>query len=179
MEPCNWYRVDKDIAVASIQKCGSHSMNQAFPGCRMGAEAVMDIPLRIAWIRHPLKRLVSAYQFFRQGANGDYVPWESRSSWKGFVDYALEHEDVHWCSQTKLLTFKDQFMPTKLERFEDIGERWSVYFRQPLPLSNCSKELVVTPYRKADLLEHYKEDVKLWEQIDSSSPLCYKEKIVS
>ena len=163
IDPCNWHILGDEVACASIQKNASTSLTATFP--RVGAELILEYPVRVAWIRNPISRLRSAYQYF-QGAGRGYIPAEAVATWSRFVDYILENQDVHWCSQHEVLCFNGLFIPNALERFEDLGETWHTYCERCLPVINATERWsCVSDYRHAELEELFAKDFELWQQI--------------
>ena len=156
--PCDWHMIDEELAVSAIQKNASTALAYAFPR-RIGAEQALEVPVRLAWIRHPLARVKSVYSNLF-GAEVDGI-----KAYHKFVDHMLEVENAHWVPQMRRLYFEGTLVPNKFEKFENIQERWSQYCKKVLPRVNGTEPLVTDDYREEDLLEYYEADLKQWETI--------------
>ena len=86
--------------------------------------------------------------------------------WERFVDHTFEHANEHWNPQVPQLTLDSTFVPTVVERFENIAVRFNHYLDGPLGRENKSPDIQVNlSYRQADLENKYKADLDLWESI--------------
>ena len=132
-------------------------------------EDVWDCLTRILWLREPLERMYSAYRFFKaQHEAGASVGLEvPTDDYKKFVDYVLKNSNPHWDSQIKMVTHKGKFIPTVVQKFEDINELWPTYYREPLSHINPSpKEYKVTKtYRLAELKKKFHTDIEAWANL--------------
>lgn len=132
---------------------------------------VLTVPVRVAWIRHPQRRLQSAYCHFKhhnnRGTNSQryWIGPETTVSWEVFIDFILSKANLHWSSQTELLTHDDVYVPTISERFEDLPARFKHYMGEDLPPTNESVKFKTSTYRKADIEAKYKEDFALWRSL--------------
>lgn len=168
--PCDWHVIDDQLVVSSIQKNASTSLTTAFP-LRIGAEQALEYPVRLAWIRHPIKRVKSVYSCLM----GEEI--DGATAWHNFVDHMLEVENVHWLPQVQRLVFGKRFVPNQLRRFEDMSKLWPKYSHVKLPVVNASVPLYTDDYREKDLLAYYETDLKVW--LDCSDQLLYKSMIAS
>lgn len=157
--------------VALIRKAGSTSMTHVLTGW-VECQDVLHIPMRVAFIREPISRLISCYSFFkelhrRHTQMGPHAPTKSAvSSWQSFVDYKLQNDNQHWRSQVAYLTTASRYVPTHTHRFEDIGTLWQEYFNTRfLPTFNATVHQKVDDYRRGDIIEFYKEDLELWHSL--------------
>lgn len=164
----------EDRCVALIRKAGSSSMSAVLSSwVEVPVTTVMDISLRVAFIREPITKLISAYSFFRElhkrGTKMQSPPAPTKDaveSWESFVDYALDNYNVHWTSQVDYLTQDGVYVPTHTHRFEDIGTIWQQYFNtRLLPNYNACVHQEVDNYRADDLQEFYKKDLELWHSV--------------
>lgn len=140
-----------------IQRVGSTSMVKAFPNM-IGAEEALSYPRRLAFIRHPLRRLTSTFVHLID------VEYCIKRTWKQFVDYILTHEDRHWSPQERRLYFENRWIPTHLERFENINRVWDKYSAKAFPHYNRGLgEPYCDPEYEKDALEaYYEKDLELW-----------------
>ncbi len=162
-----------------LHKCGSTSFksspdkfNSFVPN-----EEVLNIPIRVAWIRHPMNRLVSAYFNFHYliGINFSMrfkFTEEVVESWPNFVDYILEHDDPHWSPQIQTLTYQGEYLPTHTEKFENIAKNFNNYVPGTLVKTNIKPKTPVSLAHKTDeVFNKYREDYKVWNSLDTSPRL--------
>lgn len=163
--------VNKDLAMSCIPKNGSTSMRNAMPSNKIYEnDEVLDVPVRVAWIREPIERLKSCYSFFHylnaHDNNGQRTPTaEHTSSWEKFVDHALSTKNIHWNPQKEILMIDGEYIPTVSHKFEEIMERWGDYKPGLLPWQNACTKLPINDYRKDDINEFYTEDIALWHSL--------------
>ncbi|UCD23662.1 MAG: hypothetical protein JSW51_11575 [Gemmatimonadota bacterium] len=156
----NWLLdFETGIAHSWIPKCGTTSIRAAIGAPEIFQSNEICLRLhskRVMWVRHPVARLVSAY---------NHIGFES---WESFVDLVLsgepDDEDIHWCHQAAYLTTRGGiFVPTVVHRFEDIGELWPRYSATTLPRLNAGEYREELPgHRIREILEHYHADCVLW-----------------
>ena len=158
--------VKDNIAMSCLPKNGSNSLHEVSPNKVVENIEVLNIPVRVAWIREPYKRLISAYSFFKSTIEGggrlNKELSENVGSYEEFIDYTLNNNDEHWDSQVGQLTLNGDYLATVSHRFEDINELWSLYFGGFIPHSNGCVHKTVSDYRKDELDMKYKEDYELW-----------------
>lgn len=92
---------------------------------------------------------------------------ETPFTYEEFVDYILENEDRHWHPQVERLSVQGIFVPTVVERFENLSVVWRNYDHMVFPHLNKTKDLYEYDeyYRIMELREYYDEDLKYWESI--------------
>lgn len=162
IQPINWHIVEKDLVVPGIQRVGSTSLNAGFPNM-VQCEEAMTFERRLIFLRHPIARLVSAYSHLN---DIEYIS-EEKVLWEDFVDFILIHEDRHWAPQTPRYWHKGDYMPTHVERFEDLQDVWPKYTDKVYPHKNRSPLIAVcdTSYRGKDIDKYYEEDFELWNTL--------------
>ena len=161
IHPLTWHIVEPDLIVPGIQKVAGASISQSFRFQVMADEA-MSYARRLAFVRHPLKRLVSAFNHL---LDLDYL---SRSyTWEQFVDHMLTNEDRHWYPQEPRLYYEGEWMPTHLERLENLKQVWSKYSKKEFLHLNkaVGKRPHDIEYRKKDLEDYYIKDFELWHSL--------------
>jgi len=165
IHPLNWHIVETDLVIPGIQRVGSTSVIKGFPHMVTPVVA-MTYKRRLAFIRHPIQRLISAFGHLNKLCYIDLVegnPYLHERTWEKFIDYILSHEDRHWFPQTLRLFFKGFWMPTHLERFEDIVHVWPNYTKVEFPHFNKTGYVPVTnDYRSDELNDYYAKDLELW-----------------
>ena len=156
----------KNIAMSCLPKNGSHSLRETLRIKPVKNSDIIDVPIRIGWIRNWRKRLESAFSFYRAVVKnkGDIggIPVDSYES---FIDHVLSVNGNHWDSQVELLTYKGLFLPTVCHRFEDINRLWGNYYTGFIPQLNGCVHEVVSEYRNEELKEKYRADEKLWQSL--------------
>lgn len=173
--PLYWWRPDYEYTIATTHKVASTtlawslgSMNQFLEY----SEPPADKPV-ILVVRHPLDRLVSAFEWFVRGPH-NIVPHSNGRrfgyiDFPAFVMYAETHMDMHWTPQTYQHPNWRSFELLPLEHLRDwwpadqFGELmhrkqtqrgpWDLYFDDKL---------------KAQCEKLYSEDIECYERaIDS------------
>jgi hypothetical protein len=157
--------------MASIHKCASTSLRAMDLFCDFRSHAdAQTIPMRVAWLRHPIRRMHSAWRGFHIRTAQENWRWglaeEDCATWERFVDFTFKHKNDHWNPQIPQLTFEGRYMPTVTERMENITYHFNDYLPGPLPMENISPEIDVNlNYRRGDLEDRFKEDLDLWESL--------------
>ena len=153
-----------DLAVALIPKCGLQSiiawMGKDSIRLQSNDSLLSVVEKRVAFIRNPIDRLVSAYSFFywmdHYGKRGsEEIPIDS---WESFVDHSLSVENEHWNPQTEMIGE----IPNIYHRFENILEHFGKYRPGIFPHHNKSTRRPVTAYRLLDICEKYYKDFDVW-----------------
>lgn len=160
----------KKLAMSVIPKVGSTSIKTSVPNqvWRSNAEVVNQFSDRVAWIRHPIRRVESMYKFLKDqhesGASTlSHIP---TGDYKLFIDFVLENENQHWKPQVEILTESGIWVPTVAHKFEDIGTLWSNYYDWDLECKNGSSDHpVLYNYRRKELNDVFKADLDLWESL--------------
>ena len=106
----DWYS-NNEIAVALIPRVASSSIRDTVRTLYMqvSPEDALKVDRRIAWVRDPIERLVSAYSFFHYAVTS--LPGHVTGTWESFVDYSMEVEDYHWEPQSSLLSLDGELLP--------------------------------------------------------------------
>jgi hypothetical protein len=163
----------KNLVMAANNKCGSTSLRShpAFVDTRSPEEA-LKFEVRVAWLRQPILRMHSAWRGFHVRSATENWRWglddESLATWENFVDHTFEHSNEHWNPQVPQLCTQDgkTFIPTIVEPFEALTERFNLYIDGPLTHENKSTSIVVDlNYRRDELEEKFRKDFELWESI--------------
>ena len=154
-----YYNKSYNLAIAQIPKVGSQSFKEWLKFKVVSNDVARQADTRVAFIRHPLERLKSAYSMM-------HYTGDRGSTWVGFVDKVLDDwKDEHVRAQ--ILHIGD--VPNIYHKFENLLEHWEKYKKGVLPhLNRCSRVGDINNYREEELLEMYKEDLKLWEFADGS-----------
>ena len=155
--------LDRDLAIAQIPKAGLSSIRDWLGrDCRVVSnDDAMVVSRRVAFIRHPLERLKSAYSYlyWQQDYGRNTKSGAPLDSWESFVDYILENDNEHWRPQT--LHCGD--VPNIYHKFENLNEHWEKYRPGILDHNNHSTRLPTTDYRTDDILNMYADDLRVWE----------------
>ena len=154
-----YYNKLDDLAVAQIPKAGLMSFNEWLRYAVVKNEVARSVSVRVAFFRHPLERLKSAYSMqFYQHATG--------LMWPEYVDEVLAgKDDEHWRPQ--VIHVED--VPNIYHRFENVEQHWEKYKKGCLPHENrWSRAPSINDHRKAEILEFYAEDLYIWEAADGS-----------
>ena len=158
-----WIILDNKNAMSCLPKVGSHSLRSIIKSPPVDNSEVLDIPVRVGWVRHWQKRLTSAYSFYRalveSGSSIGDIPVDT---YQAFIDHTLNTKGDHWDSQVELLTYNGVFLPTICHRFEDINEIWGQYRTGFIPHINGCVHETVPEYREDELKSKYKLDEILW-----------------
>lgn len=170
----NWWVMAKErnLAMSCLLKNASSSFRESTLFLRIVENGgVLNVPERIAWLRHPQGRITSAYSHFQfynnKGKNTQHkIPPAATKDYRAFIDFILEHENPHWQPQVELLTHEGVYVPTITERFEDLSHRFSHYLGGKLGISNTSVHLPVDlDYRRRDVAVKYRADYELWHSL--------------
>lgn len=160
------------IALALIAKTGTQSFKEVIDvdtGWYLVPSEALEYPVRVFFMRHPVDRLKSAFSFFiklrNEGAQYDPVKNEVIETWPKFVDHILTHSDEHWDPQIPQVTYKGEFTPNKVLRFEDVKKWWPNFSSIRLPHANASIPQETLEYRVEELKALYAEDMQLWKSI--------------
>lgn len=158
----SWYTNDS-LAVAQIPKSGLMSIQDWLTGfdvVKNDDKRLLDCELRVMFVRNPLTRLQSAYSYmvglkksgsgFKHGAPLD--------SFESFIDHILIHDNEHWRPQH----ICSGGMQTIVHRFEDLSKVFFRYHQRPLTHTNISAREPINDYRLDDIVEFYREDIRLW-----------------
>ena len=154
----------RNVATTAKFKVGSTSIRTCVEHAAFRNNDEVDyIPKRIVWIRHPLKRLISTYCYFKMmhesgATTGNKIP---TGSWEEFVDYVLKNPNPHWDSQSENVEFA-----THVYKFEHINLLFPKFFGVKLDKKNVSADYPVDEeYRLDDIKTNWKEDFELWDSL--------------
>ncbi len=155
------------LLVGVVAKAASQSLRECSDGFDVRAEDALIYPRRIFFIRHPVRRLESAFSFFKTLAlNGTiYSKFDVRTkpTWKLFVDHVLSGaKDEHWNLQVEGAFHKGEYTPTETYRFEDLGKWFHVHVPRELRHLNTSIKHDTPDYRLSALRRFYKRDMDVW-----------------
>lgn len=163
------YMASNGLAVAVVAKSGAQSVTQTLgAGWYINNEQALYYPERLFFIRHPIRRLESAFNFFKtlevDSSIYDKFDVSTTPTWEDFVDHVLSGaDDEHWTPQVDSLYFKgDIFTPTQVMQFEDINKWWPDYFPTNLKWLNASVPQRIIPYRNVELINYYADDFAKW-----------------
>ena len=159
----DWYS-NGDIAVALVPRVASSSIRDAVRTLYMqvSPEDALKVDRRIAWVRDPIERLVSAYSIFHHSHLG--LPASITGNWDTFVDYTLQTIDYHWEPQSNLLSLDGEIIPNELYHLRDLQKTWP--FDGLLPWLRGVRHVDVDlSYRRDELDEKYRQDFELCRSV--------------
>lgn len=167
IHPLNWHIVEPDLIIPGIPRVGSTSVTKGFP-YMVAQRDIKKYKRRLAFIRHPIRRLISAFGHLNKLGYIDMVEGDppKERSWEEFIDYILSHTDRHWFPQIRRLFFNGCWIPTHLERFENLTTVWPRYTDVEFPHFNKTGYIPVTnDYREKEIENYYEKDLELWHGI--------------
>ena len=145
------------VSVLGIPKCGTQTLEKYKSGM-ITESKTQQFPLRIAFIRDPFDRWLSA--FFFMATTGYKITRNKISSYEQFVDEALLSNDEHLAPQSRILNGS---LVNKLMRLDSMSDVLGKLIGLPVSVENSThREDIDTSYRKAEVMERYREDVKLY-----------------
>ena len=163
--------LEHEIAVAQIPKCGLNTIREW-----LGRSAIvvsnndprlLETKKRVAFIRHPIERLKSAFSFFYW--LNDYGTKHSCNapldSWESFVDHVLNPDipdDEHWLPQCEHINN----VANIYHRFENIANHFEKYRPGILPHNNRSSHREANNYRMPELMAKYIVDYNLHKEAE-------------
>jgi len=154
MQPAYFYDPITKILVKPIPKCGYQSIQSCL---NKADEKIIDNFIKIngtiiSFIRDPVDRLISGFQFFFYLGTG-----RKAHTYEEYVDRALIKEDEHWSPQHRWL--EKGIFPTDIYRFEELNSKWKELGLPSLQHKNASIPIKVNKnYRIDDIYEYYKGD---------------------
>jgi len=157
----------KDTGVVIIFKAASRSMVATGEERNVFGGRAEDLPKNMhVFVREPLQRLKSAYNFFKAHPPIDGRTKRGPMSYEEFVDHVLDDDarNPHWRSVTETLSVfgRSDIVP---HLFENLSDEYPI---GALERRNVSKPIegkeVDTSYREDELKEFYAGDYKLREQ---------------
>ena len=146
------------FAVASIPKCGQHTLDK-YAVCKVPESKLNNFPLRIAFIREPFDRWLSAYHFMCQSRY--ILEGERVREYNRFVDVALESEDDHVLPQSRFISSFGTLLP-----LHSMSKVIGALTGKEITKENASERHEIdTSYRKAEIMERYEDDTILYKSI--------------
>lgn len=169
-----YWKVEEGLYIARNRKAGSMSMRNTLQ--MLGStthppeEVCEESDARVLiFLREPVERLRSAYQFFLGKTSGDKIPGVDEGDYKLFVDYVLRDEDhpmdAHWKPQMDVHLHEGKYIPNEFYQFEDINRLWKeLSLPGELVHINASKEVPDQDYmyRRDELFNFYEVDINRW-----------------
>jgi len=145
-------------AFAMIPKCGQHTL-LAY-GCIVAeTNHIHNIKNRIAFIRHPVERLKSAFHFFKQA--NCYLNEDHMLSYEQFVDWVFHSTDEHVAPQSTFLSGNfDTFI--KIDYMSSVMRSLTGLNVEPQNTSDHNAQCNIK-YRARDIEKYYNYDYKLYE----------------
>lgn len=161
-----WWIARDGVAVAIVPKCASTGIRNVIGVSDVYSnEEVLQFDTRIAFFRHPIERLRSAFSFYSYLKRKNQLGRPGNidlSSYEAFVDYVLENDDPHWMPQTELIGDS----ATHIFKLSDLDHVWPKYFNTGfLPSANRVVHLPTNDYRLDELLGKYEGDLAVWRSI--------------
>jgi hypothetical protein len=157
-----FYAIDSkigSIALPAIPKCGQHTL-VSLGGVELEFERLRDFPVRIAFVRCPVDRLVSCFSFFHKV--GYHLPSIHMDSYEAFVDWALDSDDEHVLPQFQLCSFHHFKRRFPLSRMTEV---LGLLTGQSVTKENPSEHYDVNAaYRLEDIKERYHDDFAVYEE---------------
>lgn len=148
-----------DLAIVTIRKVACTSIQTVFKN-RLPKP---DGRALIAFIRDPIERFMSGYNFFHNTRRWQYFP--GPENYEQHVDNVLAGQrNKHWDPQVEIL---EDLVVTPY-RLEDIGQVWNMYGFPELPHKNRAPgDNIRDPdYRAEELREFYAKDIDLRSGLD-------------
>jgi hypothetical protein len=157
--------------IALTEKGGCTSMRQTLKRQRAGKLRDLhqvreqQIPIRV-YLRHPVKRLISAWRYFYPSQFPRQTRIPAHASFEEFVDRVLGGvSNEHWDPQLGLYAGCNI---DELYQFERVMETWPPEF--PLEHLNASHFSVRPPThipRQAEVNAHFREELDAWHAANS------------
>lgn len=153
------YSESGNFAVLNIPKCGSQTL-RATELANVDLEQSRMFEDRLAFIRHPVDRIKSAYRFFMDHR---WLLSEDIDSYESFIDYTFEIDDEHWKPMVDFIfPYGDCIVKEihSLCRMQDVLKGRLGY---KIPICNESNTVYRTSdYRLDELLIKYQKDLELY-----------------
>ena len=162
---------EHDFVYCGVAKCASQSMRQMLnlpardekPHIR-SIEQSWQYTTRLAVIRHPFNRMVSAWRY----------GWRDKP-WETFVGHVLQDPtwDIHTTPQVSWLSVGNNFVPNVVVTLETLDRHWVTLRDEHMPWltsvpqkKNASPPLDAPPRASRSEIETaYAEDLNLWEYV--------------
>ena len=162
----------QDLAIAQIPRCGLTTMGEwlgrDFPVVPNDDVRLRSITRRVAFVRHPIDRLESAFSMFYWMSTNDrqrHVSNAPIDSWESFVDHVLDPDvtdDEHWKPQSAHVGN----VPNLYHRLKDLRLKFEMYRPGILPHRHLTSRspLIRENYRVAELGSKYADDIILYKE---------------
>lgn len=151
------------LAVLNIPKCGTQTLKfLSFKTDEIGNH--QNYKARIAFVRHPLERIKSAYRHCCTIRGG--IPKEILYKYEKFVDFTFDSTDQHWRPQVEFI--REVMAPnlTGIYPLSRMGQVLKPYLgRVPKKVNESDSIFKTSSYREDDLREKYFEDIELYNGI--------------
>lgn len=145
-------------AFAAIPKCGQHTLNE-YMRCMVQHGKLRKFPIRLAFIREPFDRFLSAFHFMAQT---QYIFEGQRiRDYPAFVDLSLTSHDEHVLPQSDILDC--DLFPTRLCLSSMCDVLGRLTGRQITVENSSIHNPIDTNYRKDEVMVRYSEDVEMYE----------------
>lgn len=156
-------RVREGFGLVLFPKAAASAVTNALPlgWSEVSPEVFEPLSQRVAFMRDPYKRAVSAYRMFTSEGNSRH----NISSFDAFIQSICrdDQEDAHVMSQVKLCKPAGRFLPTCVIRW-DFVELARIIGVEVIPPANKSKRIAVKWSKSARdrFAAAYAKDVALW-----------------
>jgi hypothetical protein len=170
----SWFvDISNDLAVCLIPRSGNKCI-RGWLGRQVvvvdaDAKELQRVSRRVAFVRHPIERLQSAYWLFYWMLRNDgshHISGAPVETWEVFINYLLAGEtpyDEHVQPQVELIAG----MADTVHRFENLHSTFEKYKPGILPdRGRTTKYPVNIGYRLDELIKFYAEDFALWMESD-------------
>lgn len=151
------------VAFPAIPKCGQHTFAE-LGAVEHDFEKIKEFPVRLAFVRCPFDRLVSAFSFFKRVSYP--IQDGSLRSFEAFIDWALDSDDEHVLPQYNIIS------PHHFKRVLPISSMTPVLGKltgKVVPDANSTNHYDVdTSYRYDDVRDRYFDDIILFEKSKES-----------
>jgi hypothetical protein len=150
------------VAFASIPKCGQHTLNKYKSGM-ISEQKITQFPLRIAFVREPFDRFLSAFHFTMQ--NRYRIDGHVIRSYEQFVDVSLSSGDDHVLPQSR---FIDGY--NTLIKLENMSEVLYSLTGKVITTENASmRHDFDTSHKKQEIMQRYHDDVIMYKNMKEAS----------
>lgn len=146
------------VAFASIPKCGQHTLAKYKSGM-ISERKILQFPLRIAFVREPFDRFLSAFHFITQ--NNYKLDGYVIRNYEQFVDIALTSGDDHVLPQSRFIGSYNTLIDLK----NMSGVIKSLTGKEITKENASVRHEFDTSYKKEKVMQRYHEDVIMYESI--------------
>ena len=137
------------VAFASIPKCGQHTLAKYQSGM-VSEQKILQFPLRIAFVREPFDRFLSAFHFTTQ--NNYILDGRVIRSYEQFVDASLISGDGHVLPQSRFIGSYNTLIDLK-NMSDVVGAMTGRYITK----ENASiRHEFDTSYRREEVMRRYR-----------------------